>query len=90
MTAVSADRPRPVFSVRVVLPRGRLLEAVVEGGRAYRLRWGRPGDWRVAYAPGARVVDGRRRPYAFRSVEQLRYDFERDVEHAQAQDRDRR
>jgi hypothetical protein len=29
-------------------------------------------------------VRGRARPYEFRSVEQLRYDFERDVKDAQA------
>ena len=90
MSSTQAARRTPVFSARVVLSGGRLLEAMIEGGRAYRLRWGLPGAWRVAYAPGERVVDGRRRPYAFRSVEQLRYDFECDVEHAQAADRDGR
>lgn len=73
-----------MFSARVPLPDGRFLEAVVEGERAYRLRWGAPGDWRVVYEDGERRVDGKRRPYAFRSIEQLRYDFERDVEDAQA------
>ena len=73
-----------MFSARVTLPDGRFLEAVVEGERTYRLRWGAPGDWRVVYEDGERRVDGKRRPYAFRSIEQLRYDFERDVEDAQA------
>lgn len=72
-----------MFTARVVLPGGRLLEAVVEGAAAYRLRWGAPGDWRVDYENGVRRIDGRARPYAFRSIEQLRYDFERDVEDAQ-------
>ena len=57
---------------------------MVQGERAYRLRWGEPGDWRVVYEPGERRVHGKRHPYAFRSIEQLRYDFERDVEDAQA------
>jgi len=50
---------------------------VVELGeaRAYRLAY---GD-RVEYTPGRRRVRGRTTPYAFRSVEQMRYDFERDV-----------
>ena len=72
-----------MFSACVALPGGRFLEAVVEGERAYRLRWGVPGDWRVVYEPGERRVQGKRHAYAFRSIEQLRYDFERDVEDAQ-------
>jgi len=70
---------------------GRMIEAGVEAGVdagvdrpvRYRLRFGRPGAWLVSYEDGRRTVKGRRQPYAFRSVEQLRYDFERDVEHAQ-------
>ena len=73
-----------MFSARVALPGGQVLEAVVEDALAYRLRWGTPRRWRVVYESGTRRVDGRRRPYAFRSIEQLRYDFERDVEDAQA------
>jgi hypothetical protein len=41
----------------------------------YRLRY---GDL-VEYANGRRRVRGRSLPYAFRSVEQLRYDFEEDI-----------
>lgn len=37
---------------------------------------------RVIYENGVRTVRGRSSPYAFKSVEQLRYDFERDVEAA--------
>ena len=33
----------------------------------------------VVYEPGRRRVRGRWMPYEFRSVEQLRYDFEQDV-----------
>ena len=36
----------------------------------------------VEYSNGVKRVRGRRSPYTFRSVEQLRYDFERDVEAA--------
>ena len=42
----------------------------------YRLAY---GD-RVVYENGRRSVRGRNGRYEFRSVEQLRYDFERDIE----------
>ena len=42
----------------------------------YRLSYGE----RVVYENGRRRVRGRTSPYEFRSAEQLRYDFERDVE----------
>ena len=42
----------------------------------YTLRY---GDL-VEYSGGVRRVRGRSQRYEFRSVEQLRYDFERDVE----------
>lgn len=45
-------------------------------GDQYRLAY---GDL-VVYENGRRRVHGRSTRYAFRSVEQLRYDFERDVE----------
>ena len=44
----------------------------------YRLRY---GDL-VEYRNGTRRVRDRKLAYEFRSVEQLRYDFERDVEAA--------
>lgn len=47
-------------------------------GDGYRLSYGE----RVVYENGTRRIRGRALPYAFRSVEQLRYDFERDVEAA--------
>ena len=43
---------------------------------AYRLSYGEL----VVYENGKRRVRGRVQPYEVRSVEQLRYDFERDVE----------
>lgn len=64
---------------------GGVIEAVVDAPGRYRLRFGRPGAWLVSYEDGRRVLKGRRQPYAFRSVEQLRYDFEKDVEDAQRQ-----
>lgn len=72
-----------MWETRVVLGAGLQLEARIGRGRRYRLRYGRPGDWRVVYEDGVRRRGGREAPYAFRSVEQLRYDFERDVEQAQ-------
>jgi hypothetical protein len=47
-------------------------------GEGYRLSYGEA----VVYENGRRRVRGRWSPYEFRSVEQLRYDFERDVEAA--------
>ncbi|MDW8469000.1 MAG: hypothetical protein RML56_08585 [Burkholderiales bacterium] len=61
---------------------GTILDLRIAPGGAWRLRWGRPGAWRVRYENGRRTVLGRRRRYEFRSVEQLRYDFERDVARA--------
>lgn len=54
-------------------------------GLAYRLAYLRAGECLLRYErgaaqPHARVLRGRSAPYAFRSVEQLRYDFERDLE----------
>ena len=43
---------------------------------AYRLSYGNA----VVYENGRRRLRGRWVPYEFRSIEQLRYDFERDVE----------
>ena len=52
-----------------------LVRVHVEGDR-YRLSYGDE----VVYENGRRGVRGRWTAYEFRSVEQLRYDFERDVE----------
>jgi hypothetical protein len=57
-----------------------LLEIELYDDLSYMLRY---GDL-VEYRDHRRRVRGRVRPYAFRSVEQLRYDFERDVKDAQA------
>ena len=52
-----------------------VLEVELDANLRYRLRY---GDL-VEYENGLRRVRGRRSTYEFRSVEQLRYDFERDV-----------
>jgi hypothetical protein len=72
---------------RVVLPGGWQIEIRLERGGRYRLACLERGRPVVEYAgDGAahrRRVRGRETGYAFRSVEQLRYDFERDVADAQ-------
>lgn len=53
-----------------------LLSIELDGARRYRLSYG--GE--IEYTPDRRRVGTRTTPYVFRSVEQLRYDFECDVE----------
>ena len=55
--------------------RGRRIEIVLGEDLRYRLAYGDA----VVYENGEKRVHGRRAPYRFRSVEQLRYDFEQDV-----------
>ena len=64
-----------LLSEIVLLPGNLLIIQLGEDG-AYRLAY---GDF-VVYENGRRRVRGRATPYQMRSVEQLRYDFERDVE----------
>ena len=52
-----------------------LLEIELNADLSYVLRFGEL----VEYTPNRRRVRGRTYPYHFRSVEQLRYDFEQDV-----------
>jgi len=59
---------------RVVL-HDTILEVELKSDLGYRLRY---GDL-VEYDNGRRKVRGRSSRYEFRSVEQLRYDFERDI-----------
>jgi hypothetical protein len=54
------------------------LEIELHDDLRYRLRYG----MLIEYADGRRRVRGRTSRYEFRSVEQLRYDFERDVQAA--------
>jgi hypothetical protein len=56
------------------LPSGRF--TIFLDGDAYRLSY----KDLVVYENGRRIIRGRSSAYAFRSVEQMRYDFERDVE----------
>ena len=63
-----------MFEERVVLEGGVMLELVFRSQADYRLTCRKGGRTLVEY-PGA----GR---YEFKSVEKLRYDFERDVEDA--------
>ena len=55
------------------------LEIELHDDLSYVLRYGEL----VEYRDHRRRVHGRTRPYQFRSVEQLRYDFEQDVKDAQ-------
>ena len=58
-----------------VLLGSALLEIELHDDLRYRLRYGSL----VEYADGQRRIRGRARAYEFRSVEQLRYDFEQAV-----------
>ena len=68
---------------RLALADGRCVELRVDPGGAYLLACRDGAHVLVAYAGDGRAhhreVRGRRAAYEFRSVEQLRYDFERDV-----------
>jgi hypothetical protein len=59
----------------VVVMQDVVLEIELGADLRYRLRY---GDL-VEYENGRRRIRGRSSAYEFRSVEQLRYDFERDV-----------
>jgi hypothetical protein len=65
----------PLLSETVLLEHA-LLRIELDEDLNYRLSY---GDL-VIYENGRRRVRGRVQPYELRSVEQLRYDFERDVE----------
>lgn len=67
---------KPYMLLReTILLRDGLLRIELEQDGRYRLAYGE----RVIYQNGRRTVRGRSAPYEFKSVEQLRYDFERDV-----------
>ena len=70
-------KPYMVFAETVVLP-DAIVRVELDDDLRYRLSYGE----RVVYENGRRTVRGRSSVYEFRSVEQLRYDFERDVEAA--------
>jgi hypothetical protein len=62
----------------IVLLRDAIVRIELDDRLGYRLSYGE----RVIYENGRRTVRGRSSAYEVRSVEQLRYDFERDVEAA--------
>ena len=55
--------------------KGTELEVRLSSDLSYLLRY---GD-RVRYQDGKKTIGEKTFPYSFKSVEQLRYDFERDV-----------
>ena len=63
------------MALHEIIVLGERLARIELDGSAYRLSYGDE----VVYEPGRRRVRGRWLPYEFRSVEQLRYDFEQDV-----------
>ena len=64
-----------VLLAETVLLADAVLTVELRDDSSYVLRYGNL----VEYANGRRRVRGRLLPYEFRSVEQLRYDFEQDV-----------
>jgi hypothetical protein len=76
-----------MFEERVVLEDGVSFEAVLLPAMGYRLCCLKDNELLVEYTSDGkrhrRTLRGRASAYAFKSVEQLRYDFERDAEDAQ-------
>jgi hypothetical protein len=68
-----------MYREHLMLGRGFIVEIVFSGATRWKLSLKKGGKLLVQYGSGI--------PYAFKSVEQLRYDFERDVENAQRQGR---
>ena len=63
-------------------------QVVLAGGVSYELVLRSPSDWRLACRKDGRLLVEYRSAddYQFKSVEKLRYDFERDAEDALRQD----
>lgn len=78
-----------MFEQRAVLPGGEILELKLFDELQYSLtvRQGRKSlvEYKGNGRRHSRTVRGRDSVYEFKSVEQLRYDFERDAEDAQRQ-----
>ena len=74
---------------RGLLENGNLIEILLFFDRNYRLSCRKGKNLLVEYKGDGRKhgkkLRGRESAYAFKSVEQLRYDFERDAEDAQRQ-----
>ena len=75
-----------MFEERVVLPGGEIFELDLLNETRYRLivRRGRKPivEYKGDDKKNSRIVRGRESAYEFKSVEKLRYDFERDAEDA--------
>ena len=75
-----------MFEERVILGNGFLLETFLFPDRSFRLSFRKGRLMHVEYKSDgkrhSRNLRGRENPYEFRSVEKLRYDFERDAEDA--------
>lgn len=78
-----------MFEERAVLPGGEIVELKLLNGMQYRLtvRKGKKPlvEYKGSGGKHRRAVHGRENAYEFKSVEKLRYDFERDAEDAQHQ-----
>jgi hypothetical protein len=78
-----------MFEERIFLGNGFSMRILFRHGGRYRLALRRQKNLLVEYkGEGKKHIKslrGRESAYAFRSVEQLRYDFERDAEDAQRQ-----
>lgn len=76
-----------MFQEWVVLPDGGVFELKFLEEMHYRLRFTKHREVLVEYRGDgkkhSRRAGGREGAYVFKSVEQLRYDFERDAENAQ-------
>ena len=74
---------------RTVRANGFVMEILFRPGEGYRLACLKGKDLLVEFRGTGRrhrrTVRGRETAYEFKSVEQLRYDFERDAEDAQRQ-----
>ena len=79
----------PIYQECVVLASRAQVEIDLERAGRYRLRYLCGGAPLVEYTSDGKAHRrrrlGREQAYEFKSVEQLRYDFERDVEEAQRQ-----
>lgn len=75
-----------MFMERAVLPGGQILELKLSQAMQYRLIFRQGRKTLVEYygqgAKHGRTLRGRASAYTFKSVEKLRYDFERDVDEA--------
>jgi len=78
-----------MFEEHVLLANGESVVLQLAGNGFFFLGVRKKGKFLVEYkgdeSGGTRTIHGRRSRYEFKSVEKLRYDFERDAENAQPQ-----